>query len=205
MVVFAVPGSSPICWGVSSFYRLPRFPALIQFPLENSRPLQKNWWTNQKLRYIKSILPKQSCNNVQWSPYWNKKFEFHRHPSWNRACTYDGFLYRLSSLSICVTISDLSDSPHHREKSEFLSRLYGITAVKFVALRALVRWLAWFLSIYCPVSFEFVLVSSFNIFLDRLVSMLSLFYRIGTKKFLSSHSRFKGPGSTRILYRMVLI
>ena len=134
-----------------------------------------------------------------------KKIEFHCHPSWNRACTYDGFLYRLSSLSICVTISDLSDSPHHREKSEFLSRLYGITAVKFVALRALVRWLAWFLSIYCPVSFEFILVSSFNIFLDRLVSMLSLFYRIGTKKFLSSHSRFKGPGSTRILYRMVLI
>ena len=74
MVVFAVPGSSPICWGVSSFYRLPRFPALIQFPLENSRPLQKNWWTNQKLRYIKSILPKQSCNNVQRSPYWNKNW-----------------------------------------------------------------------------------------------------------------------------------
>ena len=37
-------------------------------------------------------------------------------------------------------------------------------------------------------------MSSFNIFLDRLVSMLSLFYRIGTKNFLSSHSRFQRPG-----------
>ena len=54
-------------------------------------------------------------------------------------------------------------------------------------------------------SFEFVLVSSFlHIFGSPCFDAVS-FLSHRNQKFLSSHSRFKGPGSTRILYRMVLI